>query len=424
MTTSTKWPRRLDFRDYVSPGDTVVWSHAGAEPQTLLQLLLDQRHALGGPIDVFLTGVSFSQTLRPEHADVVRFSSIGGIGTHARLARAGCLEVVPCRASDLPQLFASRRIRVDVAMVSGSLPDAEGRVSLGPTVAFSRSMLAAARVALLEINPNVPYVMGDGLVDLSRFDAVIASDGPLVAAPPNERQLSSVTERLCENVATLIPDRCTLQVGFGSVSRALPRYLAGRRDLGIHSAIMTDELVDLIECGAINGSAKELDLDLAVTGELLGTERLYRFADRNPQIRLRDATYMLSERVLGAFESLVSVNSALQVDLTGQVNAESRDGVHVGAVGGSVDFVRAAARSSRGASIIALASTTSSGRSRIVPELDHGIVSTARCEVEFVVTEHGVADLRGRPLRERARALIAIADPDHRAALSAVEVMS
>jgi acyl-CoA hydrolase len=421
---TARWPRTIDFSKFVVPGDTIAWSHAGGEPRGLVAQLIRQRHDLGGRIGVFLTGVSFSEALHPEDADVIDFTSIGGIGTHHRLARAGCLDVLPCRYSDLPALIASGRVRIDVALFSGSPPDADGKVSLGPTVSIGRDILAAARVAIIEINPHVPYVLGDTRVELSEFDAVTWSEEPLVVAPADRAAASPVVEQVCRNVAELIPDESTLQLGFGSIGRELPRFLADRRDLGIHSAILTDELVDLIESGVATGKAKECDAGIAVAGELLGGERLYRFADSNPAVELRRTSYLLDEELLGRFGSLVSVNSALEVDLTGQVNAESRAGVHVGAVGGQVDFVRAGARSPRGASVIALASTGSKGRSRIVPALDHGVVTTARSEVEFVVTEHGVADLRGRSIAERAESLVRIAHPDHRTELSKVTVVS
>ena len=419
----SRWPTTLDFRQYVAPGDTIAWSHAGGEPQRLIAQLLDQRHGLGGRIGVFLTGVSFSEVLEPEHADVIQFTSIGGIGTHQRLARAGCLEVLPCRYSDLPGLISGNRVRIDVGLFSGSLPDADGRISLGPTMAVARDILAAARATIVEINPNVPYVLGDTLVDLSDFDAVTWSEEPLVAASA-AGPLSAEAEQVCRNVAAFVPDRSTLQLGFGSVGRALPTFLGDHIDLGIHSAIITDELAALIDAGVATGAAKELDVGLAVAGELLGTGQLYRWADRNPELALRGSSYLLADDVLSAFDSLVSVNGALEVDLSGQVNAESRRGLHVGAVGGQVDFVRAAARSRNGTSIIAMQSTTSNKHSRIVPVLDRGVVTTARSEVEVVVTEWGAADLRGRSLRERARVLIGIAHPDHRASLSETDVVS
>jgi len=418
------WPTSIDFRRFVSPGDTVVWAHAGGEPRSLVSQLLEQRRGLGGAFRVFLTGVSFSEAVEPQHADVIHFTSIGGIGTHQRLARAGCLDVLPCRYSDLPGMIAAKRVRIDVALFSGSLPDSDGRVSLGPTMAVARDILEAARVSIVEINPNVPYVFGDTIVELGEFDAVISASQPLVVAPVSNGRLSAEAEQVCANVASLIPDRCTLQLGFGSVGRALPGFLGSRRDIGIHSAIITDELGDLIESGVASSAAKEVDAGIAVAGELLGSDRLYRFADHNVGLALRGTSYLLAEETLSRFESLVSVNGALQVDLTGQVNAESRHGVHVGAVGGQVDFVRAAARSSKGTSIIAMQSTTSGSESRIVPVLDHGVVTTARSEVEVVVTEYGAADLRGRSLRERAEALVQIAHPDHRESLSALEVVS
>ena len=421
---TARWPRELDLSRLISPGDTIIWSHAGAEPTSLISQLIAQRHLFGGRISVFLTGVSFSETLQPEHADMIDFKSIGGIGTHARLARAGCLDVLPVRFSDMPRLIAEDRVHVDVAMFSGSLPDANGQISLGPTMAIALEVMKAARVKIVEINANVPFVLGDTLVNLSDFDEVIESDLALASSPSSTGTLSADADQLCRNVAALVPDRCTLQVGFGSVGRALPRYLTGRKDVGIHSAILTDELIDLVEAGIVTGSAKETDVGISVCGELLGSERLYRFADRNPVVSLRSTSYVLSEEVLGSFQSLVSVNSALEVDLTGQVNAESRAGIHVGAVGGAVDFVRAAARSPRGASIIALQSTTSKHQSRIVASLDHGVVTTARSEVEYVVTEYGVADLRGRTIAERVKMLAAIAHPDHRSSLAATDVTS
>ena len=422
-SAKTRWPTTLDFRQYVEPGDTIVWSHAGGEPQSLVAQLLDQRHDLGGRISVFLTGVSFSEVLTPEHTDVITFTSIGGIGTHQRLARAGCLEVLPCRYSDLPGLIKCNRVEIDVGLFSGSLPDADGRISLGPTMAIARDILAAARVSIIEINPNVPYVLGDTLVDLSDFDAVTWSEEPLVAAPA-AGALSAEAEQVCRNVAAFVPDRSTLQLGFGSIGRALPHYLGDHVDLGVHSAIVTDELAALIDAGVATGAAKELDPGLAVAGELLGTAQLYQWADRNPALRLYGTTHLLAVDVLSAFDSLVSVNGALEIDLTGQVNAESRRGIHVGAVGGQVDFVRAAARSRNGTSIIAMQSTTTKNDSRIVPVLDRGVVTTARSEVEVVVTEWGAADLRGRSLRERAEALTRIAHPDHRAALAETDVVS
>ena len=410
------FPEIIDLTRYIRPGDTICWSHAGAEPSSVIAQLLDQRHALGG-VQVLLTGVSYGGALAPEHADAIRFRGIGGLGTHRALTEAGALDVLPCRFSDLPQLINDGLVQVDVMIVATSPADADGRVSLGPTVAVSHDLLDHARVTIAEVNPNIPYVLGDTLVPLDTFDAVIRSDRQPVTvpapSPPGER-----ANRICATIAELIPDGATLQLGIGSIATALPAHLRDHRGLGVHSAILTDGLMDLIRSGIADGSRKERDPGIAVGGELIGSAELYRFADNNPQLALHRTSRLLAAETLETFDRLVSVNSALQVDLTGQVNAEMMGSVHVGAVGGSVDFVRAAARARHGRSIIALPSTAG-GLSRIVPQLDGGVVTTARCEVDTVVTEFGRAELRGRPVSERAKALIAIAHPDHRKTLAA-----
>lgn len=414
----SRWPRSIDLRNFVSPGDVVAWTHGGAEPTCLVGQLLDQASTIC-PIDVFLTGLSWSDLLQPAHSEFIRFRGIGGIGTHQRLARAGCLDVLPCRLADLPRLISSGQLPIDVCFALGSPPDADGNVSLGPTVAVSHELLSAARVAILEVNPNVPVIRGDTTVPYDRFDAVVASDAPLVEARADTVEPSPEVLRICERIATFVPDGSTLQVGIGAVASALPRHLGDRRRLGIHSGLISDGLMDLIEAGVADGSAKEVDPGLAVAGELVGSGRLYRLAADNRRLALRRTAYLsAAEAVLGRLENLVSVNSALEVDLTGQVNAESQAGTIVGTIGGQIDFVRAAARSPRGRSIIALPSTTSGGRSRIVHRLDSGTVTTPRSETDVVATEYGVAELQGRTVSERVRALIAIAHPDHRQALA------
>ncbi|HEY1973309.1 MAG TPA: acetyl-CoA hydrolase/transferase C-terminal domain-containing protein [Pseudonocardia sp.] len=414
------WSREIDLTEYVLPGDTVAWSHAGAEPRGVLAQLLDQRHKLGG-INAFLTGVSFGGALSPEHADVIGFRGIGGLGTHRALANAGVLDVLPCRYADLPRLIDDGTVRVDVVVVAGSLPDADGRLSLGPTVAVSHELLARARTTIVEINPNIPFVLGDTLVPIDAFDRIVYSELDPVVMPTPPAPTEG-TRRICELIAELVPDGATTQMGIGSIAQGLPACLARHRHLGVHSAILTDGVMELIRSGVVDGSGKERDQGLAVGGELIGSSRLYEFAGRNPAIALHRSSDLLAEATLGSFDRLISINSALQVDLTGQVNAEAMGAVPVGAVGGQVDFVRGAARSRLGRSVIALPATTSAGVSRIVPRLDSGVVTTARSEVDRIVTEYGVAELRGATLSERARALIAIADPAHRAALRAASL--
>jgi acetyl-CoA hydrolase len=278
--------------------------------------------------------------------------------------------------------------------------------------------MQVARVRIAEVNPHVPYVGGDALVPLSSFDAVIHSDSDLPETP--RARETPIAVRICEQIASLVEDGSTLQFGIGSIGTVLPRLLAERRQLGVHAGILTDGLMQLIESGAADGAKKEIDTGIAVAGELLGTSQLYRYVHANPRVALQRSSVLLSPRTLSSFSRFVSVNGALQVDLSGQVNAESADGLPLGAIGGHVDFVSAGSHSEFGVSIVALPSTTPDGRSRIVPLLDAGVVTTARSEVDVVVTEYGIARLRGLSVGERRRALTAVAHPSHRQSLSPV----
>lgn len=408
------WPQDIDLTRFIRPGDTVSWSHAGAEPVALIRQFLDQRHRFGGQVNVFLTGVSFSGILTPEHADVIRFSGIGGLTAPKALARAGQLATLPRRYYDLPQLIRGGLLPIQVQFLTVSPPDADGFVSLGVTVGLSNDIISQARVTIAEINPNMPRIAGDTRLHMDQFAAAVWSEQPLIPGPAPVEDPSPAVQQICANIASLIGDDSTVQIGIGSIGVMLPKLLRERRNLGIHSAILTDGLMDLMKAGVATGQAKRIDTGIAVAGELIGTGELYRFAHENPGVALRGTDYVLSPQTFGQLDRLVSVNSALEVDLSGQVNAETLGGVNVGAIGGQVDFVRGASASAGGASVIALLSAASNGKSRIVARLADGVVTTARSEVGFVVTEYGIADLRARTVDQRARALAAIAHPDHR----------
>ena len=232
------------------------------------------------------------------------------------------------------------------------------------------------------------------------------------------RPVGPIERAIAEHVASLIPDRATIELGLGAIPEAVTRALGGKKGLGIHSGAIGDGVADLIEAGIVDNRHKEIDPGVTVATMLMGTQRLYRFANRNPLIHIRATSYTHDALVLGNFRRFVAINGALEVDLTGQVNAETARGKHIGLVGGQMDFVRAANRATEGRSIIALQSTNRERtRSRVVAKLADGVVTTPRAEADLVVTEHGIAELRGRTLAERARALIAIADPGFRAEL-------
>jgi acetyl-CoA hydrolase len=409
-------PPPIDLTSFIRPDDTILWGQGSGEPQTLVEALVEQRAELGG-VTAFI-GATFSDTLQPEHADHLRFVGIGGIGGNARLTRAGVLDVLPCHISATPRLIHSGRIPCDVVFLHLSPAGEDGRHSLGLIGDYLRAAIDRARVVVAEINDQVPYTFGDGLVDPSEIDHFIHTSRPPVeiAAPapgPTE-------QRIGELVAELIPDGAVLQLGIGSVPRAIAAGLSKKKDLGVHSGLIGDWVVDLMEAGAVTNARKPVDPGITITGAIFGTRRLYDFVDRNPAIGMRAISHTHDITQLRRLGALFAINSAVEIDLTGQVNAETLGGTHIGAVGGQVDFVRAALASDGGRSIIALQATAKRGEiSRIVPRLRDGVVTTPRSDVDVIVTEHGVADLRGTPLRERARRLIEIADPRFRDDLTA-----
>lgn len=404
----------IDLRDFVRPGDTILWGQGTGEPQTLTEALVEQRARLGG-VSVFL-GSMFSDTLKPEHADHLRFFGIGGIGRNAALARAGVLDVLPCHISSLPSLIESDRLPVDVVFVQLSPPGRDGRHSLGLAADYVRSAMTRARTVIAEVNDQVPRTLGEGWVQPSELAHVLHTSRPPVFVAssrpvPEEERIGSL-------VGALVPDGAVLQLGIGSVPHAIASMLTGKHDLGVHCGVVGDWIVDLMGSGAVNNSRKPIDTGITVTGTVFGTRRLYDFVHENPAIQLRPISYTHDVAVLRRLHELIAINTAVEVDLTGQVNAETLAGVHIGAVAGQVDFVRAAMASPGGRSIIALPSTARRGEvSRIVPKLADAVVTTPRSDADLVVTEHGVADLRGATLAERARRLIEIADPRFRAEL-------
>ncbi|MET4577461.1 acetyl-CoA hydrolase/transferase family protein [Ottowia thiooxydans] len=404
----------LDLARYIRPGDGIVFGQATGEPLTLTEALVQQRAALSGSSIFF--GSGFSRTFQPAHADHLRFSGIGGVGTLRKLATSGVLDPVPCHISSVAGLIRDGTIRCDVAMVLVSPSNDAGEHSFGVINDYVRAAIASAREVIAEVNEQVPWTPCDHPLRREEITAMISTNRPVVellAAPFGD------TERaIAKNLQDVIPDRATLQVGIGGVPEAIIAMLGDRRDLGIHSGMVGDSVVDLMERGVVTNAYKGIDPGVTVTGSLIGTERLYRFADRNPAFRLCPSSYTHASSTIASVKQLVSLNSALEVDLTGQVNAEAIGSDYFGAVGGQVDFVRGASLSEGGVSIVALAATGKNGESKIVASLS-GPVTTPRSDVDIVATEYGIARLRGRTIRERIRALAAIAAPQHRDVLIA-----
>lgn len=397
----------IDLRPYLPPGAGVWWGQAGAEPQPLVHALLDQMPGLG-PRRAFC-GLSWDRRLTRELPEQLSILSYGGLGELRTLSRAGRLDVLPCHYSALPRMFAEGFLPTGVGFVQVSPPDADGTCSLGIGVDYAADAIPYTRVLIAEINEQMPATTGGPRLPIDGFAAVVHTDRPLTPAP--ERAADDVELAIARQVAALVEDGDTVQLGVGSLPAAVLDALSGHVDLGVHTGMITDGVLRLAEKGVITGARKEIDAGLIVTGSALGSAELYAGLGRMP-VRFRPASYTHSPATLSRFRSFVSINSAIEVDLSGQIGAEMRRGTYVGAVGGQVDFTRAAALTGA-RSIIAMRST-SAGRSRINARISSGVVTTSRSDVDAVVTEHGVAHLRGRTLRERARALIAIAAPEHR----------
>lgn len=404
----------LDLARWVRPGDGVIFQQGCGEALNLGEAFVAQRAAYSGASVFF--GAGFSRTFQPEHADHLRFSGIGGIGTLRKLAGAGKLDPIPCHISSIEGLLRQRIIRSDVVMLQLSPPNERGEYSFGLVNDYVRTAMRQARVVVAEINRQLPWVHCDQLLTADDITVAVESDRApleLPAAPFGELE-----RRIAAHLSDLIGDRATLQVGIGAVPEAIMSMLVDRRDLGIHSGMIGDSVVELMERGAVSNAHKGIDPGVSVSGVLFGTPRLYRFAHRNAAMRLCPTRYTHGIGVLSQLKNFVSINSALEVDLSGQVNAEAIGSDHIGAVGGQVDYVRAAAQCENGVSIVALPSTGKHGDSKIVSRLG-GPVTTARSDVDVIATEHGIARLRGRSLRERLRAMVAIAAPEHRERLLA-----
>ncbi|MFT3721702.1 acetyl-CoA hydrolase/transferase family protein [Pseudorhodoferax sp.] len=396
------------------PGDTLWWGQAMAEPLTLTRALAQHRHALaqGGRLRIFAS-YGGSDTLRPEQADVFDFGGCIAGGTHRKLAAAGVFDIYPGHYSQVPGLLRAGTLSADVALVQVSPPDAQGRYSLGLIQEYLPAVLDVARVVIGEVNPAIPWTHGGVHLGAGDFDLLIDAEHPPLDA---ERADPGAAEQaIAGHIAARIQDGATLQVGIGKVPEAVLALLHDRRHLGLHSGAAGDGVVPLAEAGVLTNTRKGRDEGVNVAGILMGTERLRRWAHHNPALELRGTEYTHDPEVLASLHQLVAINGAIEVDLTGQVNTEVAGGMYVGGVGGSVDFLRGAARSKGGLPIVALPATAR-GATRIVAQLS-GPVSTPRCDAGLVVTEHGVADLRGQPLSRRVQRMIDVAAPAHRAEL-------
>jgi len=392
-----------------------VFLHGGAAtPSLLLEALVARAPELEDVGVVHLHCEGPAPHLAPAMAPHFRHRALF-IGANARQAvNEGRAEYIPAFLSDIPQLFARRQIPVDVAFVNVSPPDAHGFCSLGVSVDVALAAVRSARIVVAQLNRHMPRTHGDSFIRVGDIDfGVECALPPYVAAPP---QPGATEQRIAARVAELVPDGATLQMGIGAIPAAVCGALVGKRDLGIHTELFTDGVVDLVQRGVITGARKERDRGKIVSTFVIGSPRVYDLLHDNPLVEMRGADYTNDPGVIRGFRKMVAINSAIEIDLTGQVCADSIGDRLYSGVGGQVDFLRGAALAEEGRAIVALPATARGGtRSRIVGTLARGAgVVTTRAHVHTVVTEHGVAELHGRSIAERARALIAITAPEHR----------
>ena len=405
----------LDLSQFLKAGDHIVFGQACGEPTILIEALIGQGAEIGN-LSAFIA-TSFSGIFTPESADAFALSSMGAIGALRTMTKVGKLSVIPAHVSQIGPMITAGIIRCDVAMIQVSPADADGNHSLGLISDYVQMAVAKARLVIAEVNDQVPYTLGEKL-HASKIDIAVH-----VSRTPVEVQAAKIgatDEAIARHSAQFIGDGSVIQTGVGAVPDAILRLLHDRKDLGVHSGMLGDGLVDLVEAGVITNARKAIDQGVSINGALIGTKRLYDWAHQNRVIRMCSTAYTHDAAVLAQLDRLVTINSALEVDLTGQVNAEQAGAAYMGGTGGQVDFVRAGARSAGGHSIIALSATAKGGSlSKIVPTLS-GPVTTARTEVDVIVTEFGAAELKGRSLGERTKRLIAIAHPDFREELDRV----
>lgn len=404
----------IDLAGLIRSGDRIAWSAAAVEPVELLKQLDRQLDRVAHA--TVLLSLSLATSIDAARlAARMRITALGGAITNQRFQEIGALDVLPVNYAMLPDLVAQGRLGIDVVLMQLA---ADGQAyNLSLMVDHLADAMPRARTVVAEVNDQLPVTFGETMVAADDIDfSVTVSRAPIeIASRPargNEKAIGA-------HVSRLIGDGATLQVGLGALPDAVLEGLVGKQHLGIHSGTIGDRVVELVAAGVITNRRKPVDTGKCVTAGLLGSRRLYQWAHRNTDLELRSPRYTHDNLVHREIPNLIGINTALEVDLTGQINAEVAGRRHIGMIGGHGDFMRGCLRSPGGLGIIAMESTARDGTtSRIVAQLAGGVVTTARGDADIVVTEHGIAELRGRSIAERARQLIAIAHPDFRRSLA------
>lgn len=401
----------------IKSGDSVYVHSNAAAPERLISAMVERAGELKDVKVLHIMTLGKADYAKPDYFDSFKVHALF-IGQNVRESvNSGRAEYIPIFLSEIPALFESGGLPVDVCLIHVSPPDAHGFCSYGVSVDCTIAARKRARLVIAEVNKQMPRTLGRSFVHVSRLDCIVESDHPLPELLPDVP--TAVEEAIGKNVAGLIEDEATIQLGIGAIPNAVLQYLSGKRNLGVHSEMLSDGIVDLIEQGIVTNDSKTVLPGKVAVSFVMGTKRLYDFVDNNPLIEFQTSDFINDPFVISRNFKMTAINSALQVDVSGQVVADSIGNYLYSGVGGQVDFIRGASRSKGGKAIIAMPSTAKGGQvSRITACLDPGGgVVTSRADVHYVVTEYGVAQLYGKTLKERVRALVTIAHPDFRDSL-------
>ena len=386
---------------------------AAAAPSRLIQAMTDRHEELKNVEIVSAHTEGPVPYAAEEYSDSFTINCFF-VGHNIRKAvQAGRANYIPIFLSEIPTLFRSGKMPLDVAMVTVSKPNKKGFCSLGCSVDISNAAVDNARFIIAQINPNMPYVHGNGIISVDKIDMAIEVNDPLYEM--HAKPSSAIETAIGQNVANLVPDGATLQMGIGGIPDATLKFLTHHKNLGIHTEMCSDGLVDLVNAGVVNGMEKTSHFGKIIAGFAYGTRKIYDFIDENPVVNMLDVGYVNDTRVIRQNHKMTAINSAIEIDVFGQVCADSIGTKHYSGIGGQMDFIRGATLSEGGKAIIALPSRTSKGIPRIVPMLKQGApVVTTRAHVQYIVTEHGAVNLYGVNLKERAKLMLTIAHPDDR----------
>ena len=401
----------------IKSGDRVFIHGSAATPVYLVKALQSRHHELKNVELVSITNIGDIDFNEPECRKSFFFNSLFVSENTRAISNSEYGDYVPIFLSQIPQLFRKNILPIDVALIQVSPPDNHGYCTLGTSVDIAKAAVETAKVIIAQVNPRMPRTHGDGFINVKKINALVWHESELPEVDYSNKTNAGII-RIGKNVASLIEDGATLQMGIGSIPDQVLQNLNDHKNLGIHTEMLSDGIIPLLEKGVINNSLKKLNVGRSVTGFMLGTRKLYDFVHDNPSIRVMDISYVNDTSIIRQNPKATAINSAIEIDLTGQVCADSIGTYQYSGIGGQMDFIRGASLSEDGKPIIALPSVTSKGESRIVPFLKKGAgVVTTRGHVHWVVTEFGIVNLFGKNLKQRGNALISIAHPDHKESL-------